>query len=324
MDMLRIAWWVLTTALWVPLRRWVKGPRRPRWTLPYEATVRVMKGFNAPLNRAGDWRRFRALTDGMARRGPEARACRDEAWSAGGVTGRWCVPPQLRADGPVIIYFHGGAYLYGSTRTHWDLVARIATAARARVLTVEYRLAPEHPFPAGLDDAAAAVEAVMASGPPAQRVYLAGDSAGGGLALAALIRRRDEGRPLPAGAVLICPWVDHTARGGSLEAHKVYDWAEPEDFVHWSTDFLAGKPANHPWASPGLADLKGLPRLLVQVGTAEMLLDQVRALVQRLRDAGVDVTFHEYEDMVHDWHMLVPGDPPAREAVEEIGGFVSR
>jgi acetyl esterase/lipase len=151
------------------------------------------------------------------------------------------------------------------------------------------------------------------------RVVLAGDSAGGGLSVAAMVANKDV---LPAGAALLCPWVDLAARGGSLEENARYDWAEPEYFQRWATEYLRGEDERDPRASPIYADLRGLPPLLIQVGGAEMLRDQAVAFAARARDAEVPVLLEVWPDMVHDWHVLASMFSVSRRAIDRIGAFV--
>jgi acetyl esterase/lipase len=220
-----------------------------------------------------------------------------------------------------LLYLHGGAYVFGSIATNRELAGRLALAADARVVMPLYRLAPEHPFPAAVDDALAVYRALVAEPQP---LALAGDSAGGGLSAATLVRARAEGLPMAACAALISPWVDLGARGGSLETNEVYDFFSPALVERWAETYLDGARADDPLASPARADLAGLPPLLVQVGGAEMILDQVRAFAARAREAGVDCTLDESPDMFHDWHVFASVFADARAALERIGEFVRR
>lgn len=222
----------------------------------------------------------------------------------------------------VIVYLHGGGFLYGSEKSHGELCARIVLAAGARLVFPLYRLAPEHPFPAALEDALSVYRALLAAGVLPSDIVAAGDSAGGNLALALLVKLRDQGEPLPAAAVLLSPWVDVTDRGGSMQQNERFDWASPWMFDRWQREYLAGKEPTDPLTSPGHADLRGLPPLLIQVGTAEMLFDQVSALARRAQEAGVDVTLAEYPDRVHLWHTLAPMFPEFQGSIDEVGKYV--
>ncbi len=269
---------------------------------------------------------LRAAFDAMANtRSPALAKTTRTNVDASGVPSEWCAPRDGFAPGgaPVVLYLHGGGYVFGSTRTHAAIVARIALAARARVLTPNYRLAPEHPFPAAVEDAIAVYEWLLAAGVPASRIVVAGDSAGGGLTMSLLLRLREAKRPLPAGAVLVCPWVDHTAEGGSAVTNAPFDYATIEMADAWREAYLPdGHDLRDPIVSPVYADLAGLPPLLVQVGAAELLCDQVRALAARAEDHGVDVKLQVAPDMIHVWHSFADFFPDCQNAIEDIGAFV--
>jgi acetyl esterase/lipase len=237
-----------------------------------------------------------------------------------GVPATWFVP---RTWHRTMLYLHGGAYVFGSARSHAELVAAIALAAEARVLVPEYRLAPEHPFPAALDDVQATYVALTEREADPQRIVVSGDSAGGGLSLALMLRLRSLGRPLPAGAALICPWVDLTATGGSLEANGAYDWMTEADGRPWIGAYLAGHDPKDPLASPLFADLAGLPPLLVQAGEAELLHDQIALFAARAKEAGIDVRHSVERDMVHNWHSFAGPFPRCRPAIDQIGAFAA-
>jgi acetyl esterase/lipase len=223
-----------------------------------------------------------------------------------------------------VLFFHGGSFIWGSTASHGDMIARIADATGARVLALDYRLAPEATFPAPIEDAVAAHRWLLGQGIPPQRIVFAGDSAGGNLALASMLALRDRGEPLPAGAVCICPWTEPGRSGGSLEAHARWDWGIASDFAIWAEVYAGGAPYKTPLLAPGRADLAGLPPLHVLWGSREMLRDQVVDFVARAKDAGVDVHAEEYPDMVHNWITLHGLTPEAERAYQAMGRFVRR
>lgn len=241
----------------------------------------------------------------------------------GGVRCDWLTPRGARTD-RAILYFHGGGYVGGSARSMRALAAWVAAAAGTRVCAVEYRLAPEHPFPAAFDDAMAVYEAVLAAGVAPARLGLLGDSAGGGLAVAAMLAARDRGRPLPAAAALISPWLDLTAHtGGSRTANAATDDVLALRHGAALVAAYAGRhdPA-HPYLSPVRGDLRGLPPMLVQVSTSEILLDDALALEARGRAAEVEVTCDRWAGLPHDWQAAVPFAPEARIAVRALGAFL--
>jgi acetyl esterase/lipase len=251
------------------------------------------------------------------------RGARFERTKLAGMEAEWITPRDLpNHSGTTVLYLHGGAFLFGTIDEYRDFASRIAREAHARAVVVGYRLAPEHPFPAALDDMVAAFSALLASGIAASSIVVAGDSAGGWLTASLLVALRDRGLPLPAGAVLVSPWVDLAARGGTLVTHQKHDFFTPELIEHWARSVLAGADETDPRASPARADLHGLPPLLVQVGGAEMILDQVVAFADRARVAGVDARLRVWEDCFHDWPLFAAVLGDGKRAVEEIGVFV--
>jgi acetyl esterase/lipase len=221
-----------------------------------------------------------------------------------------------------VLYLHGGGYVSGSPRTHRPLAGEIAHAAGARLLLPAYRLAPEHPFPAALEDAWVAYWWLLKQGVQPGQIVVAGDSAGGGLALALLVALRDAGLPLPAGLVCISPWVDLTLRGASLRANEGRDYLNAAAIRAVAALYLNGRDAREPLASPLFADLRGLPPTLIQTGTAELLLDDSKRLARRAAAAGVPVELELWENMVHVWHFLYLFEAKARQAIRRVGCFV--
>jgi acetyl esterase/lipase len=248
-----------------------------------------------------------------------------ESVSAGGVESLWICAAGLDA-GRVLIYFHGGGYKLGSVRSHRDLMARISAAAGCRVLGVNYRLAPEHGFPAPVHDAVTVYRWLLSQGVPHTQVAFAGDSAGGGLAAAALLALRDQKLPLPAAAVLLSAWTDLTAEG---ESYITRAGADP---VHQRPMILAtarqylgvSGDARDPLASPLFGALDGLPPLLLQVGDRETGLDDSTRFAAKARAAGVPVELEIYDDMIHVFQQFPDLLVEAREAIASIGRFLTR
>ncbi|MGD8326596.1 MAG: alpha/beta hydrolase [Sphingomonadales bacterium] len=238
--------------------------------------------------------------------------------------GRPCLkstPKHARSDA-VLLYFHGGGYIFGTLDGYRCFPERFGKAAGLVTYMPDYRLAPEHPFPAALDDAVAAYEELLKSY-DASKIAIGGDSAGGGLSLALLHRLRDEGRPLPNSAFLLSPWTDLTLSGDSHKTNATTELVVPEPLPTNSANFYAGDtPKNHPSISPAFGSHKGLPPLLVQISTNEILWDDAKNLVEKARGEGVDVTYQPYEDMWHDWHLMAPLVPEANKAIADIGAFV--
>lgn len=244
------------------------------------------------------------------------------AVEAGGRPALWIEPPDIRREG-AILYFHGGVYLIGSIQGHLPLTSAIAAAAGMQVLPLDYRLAPEHPFPAAVEDARAAYEWLLEQGLESQQVIVAGDSAGGGLALALLLALREAGRPLPAAAVCLSPWTDLTGSGASRTSMAKRDYVlEPADLQRSAALYLDGADARSPLASPLFGDLRGLPPMLIQVGSDEILLDDATGLAESARAAGVDVSLEVWDDMFHVWQMVASFVPEGQQAIKSIGRFI--
>jgi monoterpene epsilon-lactone hydrolase len=247
-----------------------------------------------------------------------------EKVGAGGVAAEWVVAPEAQ-DGRVLLYFHGGGYVFGSMRTHRIILAHLSRAAQARVLGLEYRLAPEFPFPAPVEDAVAAYRWLLSNGTNPKKIVLAGDSAGGGLTIAALVALRYLGEPMPAAGVGISPWTDMEATGESFVTNAEVDPMVTRDGIHnIATTYLSGKDPRSPLASPIYADLTGLPPLLLQVGSIETLLDDTTVLAQRAREAGVEVEVDVWDDMPHVWHHFAPILPEARQAIQRMAEFMRK
>lgn len=239
---------------------------------------------------------------------------------AGGCAAEWVIEPDTPSQ-PVIVYLHGGGYVLGSPRSHRHLARMIGTSSRAAVLSVDYRLAPEHPFPAALEDAFAASSWLLETSD--RPMFLAGDSAGGGLVLSTLMRLRDAGTRQAAGGVCLSPWADLTMGGASLESLADSDpLLSRTRLAEMASMYLADTDARHPHASPALSDLIHLPPLLIQVSDQEILRSDAHAVADAGRRAGIDVTLEEWRGMVHVWHWYFPVLADARRAIEGIGHFV--
>lgn len=247
-----------------------------------------------------------------------------EKVDAGGIPGEWISTPESVAE-RAILYLHGGGYTIGSINTHRPMISRISRAAGARALAIDYRLAPENPFPAAVEDATAAYRWLISTGVESAGLVIAGDSAGGGLTVATLIALRDAGEPVPAAGVCISPWVDMEALGESMRTKADADpMVTREGILQMAKAYLGDVDARTPLASPVYADLKGLPPLLIQAGTAETLLDDATRLAERAKSAGVDVVLEPWEEMIHVWHAFAAMLPEGQQAIERIGEFVRK
>ena len=271
-----------------------------------------------PLDPAGTIKDLRA---GL----PETRPRRSARITPAGPQdppGEWVIDATADPDRR-LLYLHGGGYISGSPTTHRNLVSRISQAATSAVFSLDYARAPERPFPAAIGDATVALNWLLHNGPsgpaPATATFLAGDSAGGGLALAALIHARDAGERLPDAAALLSPWTDLTLSGKSMRTRAAVDPNLNHALLErMAREYLSQSDAREPLASPLFADLAGLPPLLIQVGDAEILLDDSMRLADRARAAGVDVTLEVYPDEVHVFQAWAPILPEGQEAIKAI------
>ena len=228
-------------------------------------------------------------------------------------------------DGPgTVLYLHGGGYVSGSLGTHRGLAGRLALAAKRPVVSLDYRLAPEHPFPAAVDDTVATYRWLLDSGVLAKRIAVAGNSAGGGLALATLVALRDQDVALPVAAIALSAWTDLTASGSSVTTCAATDLMLTADGLRYSADLYAGPSRfDHPYASPLFADLHGLPPILLQASRAEILRDDTTRFAESARAQGIDVTEDLYDEMPHVWHMFAGVLPEADSALRSMGRWLA-
>jgi len=253
---------------------------------------------------------------------PLAEDVRCQPVEAGGIPAEWVTTPES-VEERVICYLHGGGYVVGSINTHRELASRLARASKARVLILGYRLAPENPFPAAVEDSVTGYLWLVSSVVGPARVVIAGESAGGGLTVATLLALRDAGEPLPAAAVCISPWVDLECLGESIVTKADVDpLLQRDSLLMMARNYLGDADPRTPLASPIHADLTGLPPLLIQVGTAEVLLDDARRLAEKAESAGVEVVLEPWEDMIHMWHSFAAMLPEGQQAIDRIGEFV--
>lgn len=245
-----------------------------------------------------------------------------EPVSAAGVRAEWTTTPNAAAN-RAILYVHGGGYVIGSLDSHRHAVAEMGRAAAARVLALDYRLAPEHPFPAPVEDTLAGYRYLLAQGFAPSHIAIAGDSAGGGLVVAAMLAIRDAGLPQPACGWCISPWIDMEATGGSITSKAAEDpTVQKAGLEFMAKTYLGGADPKHPHASPLHADFKGLAPLLIQVGAAETLLDDATRLASLAGAAHVAVTLEIWPEMIHVWHVMHPGLAAGRKAIANGGAFL--
>jgi monoterpene epsilon-lactone hydrolase len=265
-----------------------------------QQAIDAMKALSSKVG--ANFEEMRAANEEMALSPQPDVKC--EPVSANDVKAEWITAPGVSAD-RAVLYLHGGGYVMGSLKTHRDLMGRISRAAQARVLGLDYRLAPEHPFPAAVDDAVSGYRFLLDQGLRPSRIAVAGDSAGGALTLATLVAARDAGLALPAAAVCMSPWVDLEGTGESMKTRLHVDpIASPDGTRLLAQTYLAGKDPRTPLAAPLHADLKGLPPLLIQVGDHEALLDDSTRIADKARAARVKVTLEIWPEMIHVWQLF--------------------
>lgn len=250
-----------------------------------------------------------------------------EKFSIGHIDAAWIIPqnsePAKGSPERLIMYTHGGGYIAGSINSHLDLVSRISLATGFRVLLFNYRLAPEYPFPQGLQDVRAVYAWIMENYGDNHRISLAGDSAGGGLTLALLAGLLKEGLPLPACTALISPWLDLECKNRSHETCREKDPMISPDDLKIVARLYTDKPLFDPMISPINNDFKGLSPVLIQVGDNEVLKDDSRNLAQKLESDGVNVHLELWEEMFHVWHYFARVLPQGDQAIEQLAGFIS-
>jgi epsilon-lactone hydrolase len=288
-----------------------------------ESIIRMLKAL--PQNPAATVDQMRAgMEQFLAALSPVDTDVERDAVHAGGVKAQWITAPG--ADrGRAILYLHGGGYVMGSINSHRGMAARISKAAAARVLLIDYRLAPEHPYPAAVDDSVAAYRWLLTQGIKPSKIAVAGDSAGGGLCVATLVAIRDAKLPLPAAGVCLSPWIDLEGIGESMDTNASVDPLVQKDaLLVMARHYLGGKDPRTPLAAPLYADLSGLPPLLIQAGTAETLLDDSVRLAERAKKFGVSVTFEPWENMIHVFQAFAPILDEGQQAIERIGEFVKQ
>jgi len=289
-----------------------------RGRLVYEG----LRLLGSPFDRSTPLEKQRAYLERQGRRVRVPREVKVQTTSIGPIHAEWLRPRGARPDA-ALLYLHGGGYTMGSCNTHRAMVGRIAAAANVNALLIDYRLAPENPFPAALTDAKNAYGWLLHQGLEAGSIAVGGDSAGGGLAVALAVGLRDQGQPVPAALICISPWLDLTASGESMKTR-----AHTDPLITWEASVLNARRyvADHhpkePLISPLFADPAGLPGMYIQVGQHEVLRSDSDRFVRAARQAGVEVRFEIWPGMWHVWHAWAPFVPEASRAIRLIGDFV--
>jgi epsilon-lactone hydrolase len=284
--------------------------------------ITELRAIIAARPRASEIAQMRLDADARAKAFPLPADVSVQPVIANGVRAEWTSTPDADPSS-AILYLHGGGYVICSLDSHRHLVAEIGRASGTRTLAIDYRLAPEHPFPAPVEDTVAAYRYLLASGLTPNRIALAGDSAGGGLVIGSLLAIREAGLPLPGCGWCISPWVDMEALGESFTDRAEADPTVQRDTIRMMAQwYLGGADPRHPHAAPIYGDLRGLPALLIQVGAAETLLDDSMALARKAGAADVLVDLQIWPEMIHIWHIYFPMLSAGRRAIASGGTFV--
>jgi len=242
-----------------------------------------------------------------------------------GVSAVWISTPEAVEEN-VVLYFHGGGYVFGSINTHKEFMSRISRVSNSRVLLIDYRRAPENPFPAALEDAITAYKWLIDSeGIKPENLIIGGESAGGGLTLATLLKLRDTGIPLPAAALVLSPWADLDMTGETIRTKaRVDPLANPSDLFFLASLYVGEDDPKNPYISPLYGDLKGLPPMIIQVGSAEILLSDAERIAEKAKAADVEVILDIWEDMIHMFQMFALWSPEGQKATEKLGKFIQK
>jgi epsilon-lactone hydrolase len=274
--------------------------------------------FTGKLNVAKE----RANIEAMARQFGHFSGVECTPVTANGVPSEWIIPTGVRTL-KCFLHLHGGTFFAGSINSHRSLAANIAATAKVRALLINYRLAPEHPFPAGLEDSLIAYQWLLEQGIPSTCISIVGDSAGGALAIGLAVSLKETGKPMPAAIICLSPALDLTFSGETWKSNLRSDvMLELEKEKAGVNLYLNGTDPHNPLASPLYSGLKGLPPILIQVGSDEVLLSDSEGFAEKAKAAGVDVTLEVWEGMQHEWQFAVGIFPEARRAIERIGEFI--
>jgi len=318
-----LLWAVLQAVVRQVFHRLSHGPLVPSWAWYVELRVVGLRAFLVASARGDGRARRRTLEQQLDP--PLPRSLRQimqiEPGTVGGIPGEWVKRDHAREGDPTILYLHGGGYLAGSPATHRRFISRLTWVTRATSFAPHYRLAPEHKFPAAVEDAEAVYVGLLERGVDPDRLIVAGDSAGGGLTCALLQRLRADGHPQPAGAVLFSPYTDLEHTAPSIEQNAATDYL-PLGPVMANTFYLGEADPKHPEASPMYGDYTGVAPMLVCAGGREMIHDDATRLVEKARADGADVTLLVEEDMFHVWPALLPNHEATRRALTAVAEFV--
>lgn len=313
---------LLATALSVAIRRPLRGPVQPGWSFRTEMMVAVMR--QAMRYAAKHPQQWRQLESRRSQPIAVADQLKHRAEQIHNIPAEWFEPHQPKQPHKVLLYLHGGAYVFGSVQGFRPFLSCLAVENGIRVLALDYRLAPEHRFPAAQQDALAAYQWLIEQGHDASQIIIGGDSAGGGLACALLLQLKQLGQPQPRAALLFSPWVYPLATGGSMVSNLGYDILEADwlrDCIRMSMGDLS---ADHPLVAPIHADLTGLAPMLILGGDAEIFRDQIISFAEHARQAGVEIELKLWPQMMHDFQILFPDLVESKSALARISQYLAQ
>jgi acetyl esterase/lipase len=308
-EMIRVTW-----------RRRRRGPCLSNWTWTFEVMTRFLREQERIAFTLPTLAEQRLYFDALVFPSPALRKVQRTDITDYAVRGCWFTPLADRQE-RTILYFHGGGYAFYS-RLHDNLIALVALAARASTFALDYRLTPEQPFPAQLEDALAAYRWLSERGQDPKRLILVGDSAGGNLVLALLLALRDAKAPLPLLGVCLSPWTDVESDYESMRDNETYDWLNQEEVAQFRAWFVGNHASTDPLVSPIRADLGGLPPLYIQAGDAEILIDMIRGFTSRAREQGAPVELEVWEQMNHDFQAYGTAMPQSAQALSRLGQVI--
>lgn len=305
--------------LYVSIRRLIRGPLLPTWSWAFEASIHFIKSqtvtaFDMPNHAEG-----REYENSLVFTSPAAAKMRIES-VVEPVKGHW-YHPKSETKGITVLYLHGGGYAYYS-KAHENLISLVTLATESQTFALDYRLIPEHPFPAQLDDALAAYRWLLEAGIKPERLVVIGDSAGGNLTLALLLTLRNSKLPLPALGICIAPWTDVENSGNSLKENEPFDWVEKRMPLKWAEWLSKDTDPRNPIVSPINADLRGLPPIYIQAGDAEILYDMIQSFYDKAQTQGANVKLDVWRHMNHDFQAFGDLMPESKEALMRIGQVI--
>lgn len=318
-DQIRSLLTFYTSLFVVSMRRLLRGPRLPGWTWLFEVSNHFVKMQTATAFEMTDHQAGREYENSLVLPSPAMAKVEIEACHAP-VRGHWYRPKSAAKD-ITVLYLHGGGYAYYAS-AHQNLIALVTLAAKSQTFALDYRLIPEHPFPAQLDDALAAYRWLLEGGIRPDRLVVMGDSAGGNLTLALLLALRDAHTALPALGICIAPWTDVTNPGESLEKNEPYDWVDQRMPRQWAEWLCKNSDPRNPLVSPVYADLHGLPPIYIQAGDAEILYDMIQAFYAEAQAQGVNVRLDVWQHMNHDFQAYGELLPQSKDALQRIGQVI--